>query len=124
MKVSLSLCLPRDTLSVPVTRRVLRCAMTALGVTDEICNDVEVAVTEACNNVIRHAEEGEEYEVCVGIEDAFCIIDVLDTGRGWDADQLGREDGQGQPELMAERGRGLHLIHALTDNVRFTNHPR
>jgi anti-sigma regulatory factor (Ser/Thr protein kinase) len=36
----------------------------------------------------------------------------------------GRESGRELPELNAESGRGLFLIRALTDHVRFRAHPR
>jgi serine/threonine-protein kinase RsbW len=94
-------------------------------VVPDVRTDVEVALTEACGNVIRHAQQGEEYEVHIGIEDDLCAIDVVDTGRGWDASMLeSAPDGRTTPDLDAQRGRGLHMIQVLTDNARFDNHPR
>jgi serine/threonine-protein kinase RsbW len=119
--ISLVLSLPRDAASVPVTRRILRCGMNTLGVTPDIAGDVELAVTEACDNVITHSKLGDAYEVRVGITDQMCVIDVVDTGRGWDAEALQRD---GLPGVNAEQGRGLHLIRLLSENVRFMSHPR
>jgi serine/threonine-protein kinase RsbW len=122
MQVSLGLCLPRDVSSVPVTRHILACVLTHLGVSGEVCTDLEIAITEACDNVILHAQDGEEYEVTVLIEDELCAIEILDSGRGWDdTEVLGTLAPAG---LEAECGRGLHLIQALTENVRLVNRPR
>lgn len=121
MQVHVSLSLPRDAASVSVTRRVLRCALAGLGVCEEVRDDVELALSEACGNVISHAETSDEYEVNVRIEQDTCVIEVVDTGRGYDGAALAAV---AAPELTAEQGRGLLLIKALTDNVRFANNPR
>ncbi len=121
MQIELKLCLPRDEVTIPVTRRILRCALDALGVRDDVMRDAALALTEACANVVEHSGPGDEYEVHVGIEDGACVIEVVDAGRGWDADALA---GLSVADATAEQGRGLHLIHALTENVRMENHPR
>lgn len=120
MQVNVRLTLPRDVATVSVTRQILRCAMTALGVRREIREDLEVALSEACGNVVRHAAESDVYEVSVGIEGDVCVIDVVDTGRGQDEASLRAA----LPHPTAEQGRGLHLIHVLTENVRMDAHPR
>jgi serine/threonine-protein kinase RsbW len=121
MEVHLSLCLPGDAASVPVTRRVLRCAMTTLGVLEETRGDVELALSEACGNVVRHALHGDAYEVHVTIEGVLCTIDVVDTGRGLDGVSLAA---LAPPDVTAEQGRGLLLIKALTENAHLVNLPR
>ena len=115
MEIKFTLQLPRDALSVPVVRRVLTASMKTLGVEDSCLTDIEVALTEACTNVLDHAAEGDEYEVVAGLDDASCVIEVIDTGRGFDADQLGHA----HAEPTAEEGRGIQLIRALVDKVRF-----
>lgn len=120
MQVNVRLNLPRDVSTVSVTRRILRCAMTALGVRAEVREDLEVALSEACGNVVRHATEADTYEVTVGIHGDLCVIDVVDTGQGQDEASLRAS----LPHPSAEQGRGLHLIHALTENVRMDSHPR
>jgi serine/threonine-protein kinase RsbW len=121
VQIDLTLSLPRDEVTVPVTRRILCCALDALGVRADITRDAALALTEACANVVEHAGPGDEYEVHVGIEDGACVIDVVDAGRGWDSAALA---GLGVADATAEQGRGLHLIHALAENVRMENHPK
>jgi serine/threonine-protein kinase RsbW len=116
MQIRLSLSLPRDRVSVPVTRRLCSEALITLGADPDCTSDIEVALTEACTNVLEHVGADEEYEVTVSVDGDQCVIEVIDTGRGFDADALGLSDA----EVGAEGGRGIQLIRALTDRASFT----
>ena len=61
MEIRFTLQLPRDALSVPVVRRVLNSSMRTLGVAEDCLTDIEIALTEACTNVLDHAAAGDEY---------------------------------------------------------------
>ena len=115
MEIKFTLQLPRDALSVPVVRRVLNSSMQTLGVAEDCLTDIEIALTEACTNVLDHAAAGDEYEVVAGLDDNACVIEVIDTGRGFDAEKLGHIDA----DPSAEEGRGIQLIRALVDKVHF-----
>jgi serine/threonine-protein kinase RsbW len=120
VEIKLTLALPRDELSVPVARRVLRRAMDALGVEDEVTSDIEVALTEACTNVLDHAAETDEYEVSAGIDGDMCVIEVVDRGQGFDAAEVGLDDA----DHTAEGGRGIQIMRAVVDRVKFVNSPQ
>ncbi|GGV24698.1 hypothetical protein GCM10010182_54140 [Actinomadura cremea] len=115
MEISLDLLLPRDAASVPTTRRILDAALQALGVEEQICGDIELMLSEACTNVIEHAENGTDYTVRATIQDRRCLIKVIDSGHGFDADRVA------EPEPGAEHGRGLMIMRSLADDVRFRN---
>ena len=115
MEIKFTLSLPRDALSVPVVRRVLNSSMATLGVAEDCLTDIEIALTEACTNVLDHAAQGDEYEVTAGLDDSRCVIEVVDTGRGFDAEGLGHAEAHPN----AEEGRGIQLIRALVDRVQF-----
>ena len=119
MEVKFTLQLPRDALTVPVVRRVLNSSMRTLGVAEDCLTDIEIALAEACTNVLDHAVDGDEYEVVAGLDNENCVIDVVDTGRGFDADHLGHAEA----DPSAEEGRGIQLIRALVDKVRFASRP-
>ncbi len=111
---TLVLRLPRDATSVPLTRRVLDAALASLGVTEDCRSDVQLALSEACTNVIRHADSSQDYQVQVGFDERQCTIEVSDNGPGIDAD----------PDLSAamaspldESGRGLRIIALVVDEV-------
>jgi serine/threonine-protein kinase RsbW len=75
---------PRETISVPVMRRMLGNILDRLGVDEEYVSDLLLAVTEACTNVLRHSGPGRGYEVVVLVGRTRCVIEVLDNGRGFD----------------------------------------
>ena len=120
MVITFSLSLPRDEASVPVVRRLCKSALDDLGVEDSCVSDIELAVTEACTNVLQHAHGTVDvYETTVEISDSDCTIRVIDSGEGFDASAEGRGDHIDE----AESGRGIFLIRALVDNVRFISRP-
>jgi serine/threonine-protein kinase RsbW len=115
VEIKFTLQLPRDALSVPVVRRVLNSSMRTLGVAEDCLTDIEIALTEACTNVLDHAAQGDEYEIVAGLDDNCCVIEVVDTGRGFDAERLGHAEA----DPSAEEGRGIQLIRTLVDKVHF-----
>src|SRR5258705_10119546 len=106
MEIRLSLSLPRDRSTVPLTRRILDAALAVFSVTKDCRDDIGLAVGEACANAVQHADAGADYEVTVTIQEDRCIIDVVDEGVGMDTTDT--------PEaaIDAETGRGLRIIHA------------
>lgn len=119
MEIHFSLCLPRDEESVPVVRHICRDALGELGVARDCVGDVELAVTEACTNVLKHAAgTGDEYEVTVAIVEDDCVIRVIDSGTGFDHEAVVRD---AAAEDGAESGRGVFLMAALVDNLKFTS---
>jgi serine/threonine-protein kinase RsbW len=117
--LDLSLSLPRESGSVPVVRRLAAQALRAFGVEDEDIDDVQLAITEACANVVEHATESDTYEVKVELASDRCAITVVDQGQGFDATTLPEI-----PSSDAESGRGLVLMRALVDNVAFQSQPQ
>ena len=119
MELKLTLALPHDEYSVPVARRVLARSLEVLGVDDDVVADIELALTEACTNVLDHAADTDEYEVSAGIDGAVCVIEVIDRGSGFDV----ATQGLTEAEPSAEDGRGIQLMRALVDEVSFTSRP-
>jgi serine/threonine-protein kinase RsbW len=115
VEATIALRLPRDAASVPLIRRMFDAALRSLGVETTVRGDIELMLSEACSNVIKHAGPSDEYIVSAGVYDELCVIRVLDTGRGFDPDQV-REAKPG-----SEDGRGLQIMRALADDVRFSN---
>ena len=118
MEIKLTLALPRDQVSVPVVRQILTSSLTVLGVTRDVVADIQLALTEACTNVLDHAQESDEYEVSAGIDGTLCVIEVVDRGRGFEADGRGHT----AADLEAEEGRGIQLMRELVDQVTFERH--
>ena len=117
--LDLSLSLPREGGSVPVVRRLAAQALRAFGVTSDDIDDVQLAISEACANVIDHAADTDTYEVKVELAANRCAITVVDQGGGFDATLV-----PGVAEISAEAGRGVALMRAMVDNLAFRSEPR
>jgi serine/threonine-protein kinase RsbW len=154
MEIQMALYLPRDAVSVPVSRQVLDSCLETLGVSPDTRGDIALALSEACANVIQHAGPGEEYEVRVSTRNCQCAIEVINTGSVGTGSvgtgipdrelspafasagtiQDGRRPGWAWPDrvavadeplsAMAEHGRGLKIIDAVVDNLQLTGDER
>ena len=120
MRITLVLCLPRDSSTLPMVRHIAGCALKELGVETDAVDDVELALTEASANVIKHSGAGDAFEVHLIIEDGMCEIRVIDTGRGFDSSSLA----VAMAEPSQEQGRGMALMEALVDSVHFESRPQ
>jgi serine/threonine-protein kinase RsbW len=124
LELNLSLCLPTDELSVPVVRHICTYALSEVGVHDTCQSDISLALTEACTNVLDHAtQDGEAYEVHIAIDDERCTIRVKDAGIGFDVEARETARTRDSEDFTAESGRGLDLIRALVDRVKFISKP-
>ena len=106
---------PATAESLADIRRLLRIILTAQPPDRRLMTDIELAVTEACANVVVHAypEGGGALEVSATLDEMGAItVVVRDRGRGpgpWTSDGLGL---------------GVPLITALSDSCRLRNrHP-
>ncbi len=120
VEIDLGLSLPRDELSIPLVRHLCHRALQELGVTDECAADITVALTEACTNVLVHSGPADEYAVRVSIDGERCVLRIVDTGHGFDAEQFA---GGAEAAPSAESGRGIQLMRALVDRVMFVSKP-
>jgi serine/threonine-protein kinase RsbW len=119
MELSLALTLPRDEQTVPVARPIVRNAMEQVGVEETCIYDVELALSEACTNVLLHSGPGDQFVVRLDLEDRRGLIRVIDVGHGFDSSRPPAE----APTPEAEQGRGLRLMQALVDRVDLTSRP-
>ncbi|MDT0309855.1 ATP-binding protein [Streptomyces sp. DSM 44917] len=126
MSIWWSLQLRREAASVPLARRLLLSAMEAAGVDADISHEVSVALSEACSNAVQHGGgHSEVYRVTASIYGDMCRVEVTDCGPGFPS---GAPPRAGILTALDTRdlqpgGRGLRLIEALADRVRFDNQP-
>ena len=119
MDIAFTVHLPVDTGSVPFIRGLCRQALEHLDVERTVIEEISLALTEACANVVQHAGEHALYEVAVAIDDRQCRISVVDDGEGFDPALLP----QGNERTPLEDGRGLLLMQALVDRLDFRHEP-
>jgi serine/threonine-protein kinase RsbW len=117
--ITLSMNIPRDSSTLPLVRHLAKHALHEIRVSRRCIGDIEVAVTEACANVVEHTTAEDEYSVEIQITDRTCEIRVVDTGHGFDFESLGQRNA----DSTAEGGRGIQLMRALVDRINFTSEP-
>lgn len=118
-EIELQLTLPRDAQYVGILRRVANSLLLGLNVPEESVDDVAVALSEACGNVIRHAAGTDEYGVRLSVDAQYCSIEVCDLGPGFDAEAMAEDAASLDEVAAAEDGRGLPLLQALMDDLEF-----
>jgi serine/threonine-protein kinase RsbW len=116
--IEFCLVLPRESLSVPVMRRVLGDTLTRLGVDQNCIDDLLLAVTEACTNVLLHAGPGRRYELVAHVSSTRCLVEVVDSGSGFDPATISRRRNGMRPAVRPvhrmHRRRGAHAATAPT----------
>jgi len=107
------LALPATAENVIVVRQAIAGVAEALGLARSRIADLKTVVTEACNNVVLHAYEGEPGTLYVFAEpgDDELLIRVADEGHGF---QPRASEGD------ASLGLGLPLIAALSDSFEIS----
>lgn len=120
MDIAFTVTLPVDTGSVPFVRGLCRQALEHLGIERSVVDEVTLALTEACANVVQHSGGQARYEVGVAIDDRRCRITVWDDGAGLDPDAA---PATSNGRARAEGGTGLLLMQALVDTLDFRHDP-
>ena len=109
------LTLPAHAENVVLVRQVVGALAEALRFSPGLVEDIRLAVTEACTNVVRHAYAGSEgpLEVHIEPDDHECLtVVVTDRGQGI------------RPNPSADGpGLGLPLIAALTSQLEIEHEP-
>jgi len=115
--IEISLALPRDRESVSAVRRIVASAMAEVGVERSCAADVELALTEGCANVVRHATSTDRYQVTFELNREAAKVTIADSGMGFEVNGRQRMAG-----TLAEGGRGLALMRMLMDEADFRVH--
>jgi serine/threonine-protein kinase RsbW len=114
MLVTMQLSLPRDGRHVGMMRDVAACMFEDFDAPADAIGEVQIALTEACANAVRHARDCDDYQVTLAVDEHGCRIEVTDLGPGFDAPTPPEPAG-----LEDESGRGLLLMRALVDDLEF-----
>jgi serine/threonine-protein kinase RsbW len=78
---------------------------------------LNVVLTEALVNAIKHAnatDPDKEVQIRINVCDKELVIRVYDDGLGFDLDLV---PGNGCPDPLTEKGRGIYIIRSLMDSV-------
>ncbi len=90
------------------------------GFDESTIDDISIALTELVNNAIHHAnKDNPEKKVIVAftVDAKKLTISIKDEGEGFSRTNVGNP--LDPDNLMADNGRGLYLVEALMDEVKF-----
>ncbi|MFN7948973.1 MAG: ATP-binding protein [Blastocatellia bacterium] len=113
---------PSSTENLALIREFVTTIGSQAGMNEADVGKLELAVDEACANVIEHAyghDTSKEVMIRAILDDEELRIEIIDTGKGFDPALIP------QPELeklVAERksgGLGMRLIRTLMDEVQY-----
>jgi len=113
---------PSSTENLALIREFVTTVGKQATMSDEDISKLELAVDEACANVIEHAyghDITKEVDVRAVFDEDEVRISVIDSGRGFDPAKVDQETVE---QLVAERksgGLGFRLIKSLMDDVSY-----
>ncbi|MBE1531886.1 ATP-binding protein [Actinomadura algeriensis] len=116
MDVTFTLALPREAPTVPLIRRLIGDALRGLGAADDCVDDILVAASEACTNVIRHTRASGDYRVAARVDESVCELEITDRGRG-------PRPAPADRGVLSETGRGIKIMRALVDDLAIDHVP-
>lgn len=111
---------------VKVSEFVVKAAKDA-GLDSEEVYAVELAVDEACCNIIDHAYGGEgigELQCSVIIDEGKLTVILLDKGKSFDPKSIPDPDLKVPLEKLKPRGVGLYLMRKLMDEIKYEASPK
>ncbi len=104
---------PTDSSNISVVRMTASSIANRIGFNIEEIDDVKIAVSEACTNVIKHSKVP-TFDLFFGQGHNYIEIQIKDAGVGYDFSTLK------DPEFDEEResgGLGIYIIKMLMDDV-------
>ncbi len=105
-------------------RGLVRCYVADQGFSDERCDEIVLAVDEACTNSIRHAYGGatdRTLDLVLRSNDVALEVELRDKGRPAPWEVIDRKEVK-PPSLedLTPGGLGIQLMYSVFDKVTFT----
>jgi serine/threonine-protein kinase RsbW len=88
-------------------------------------NDVGTAIIEACSNAIEHGNrfaKDKRVKVVIGLNGENIVARIFDEGEGFNFEE--HLSDSAPPEPQSERGRGIIIMRAFTDDLSYTFDPQ
>jgi serine/threonine-protein kinase RsbW len=117
---------PSTTQNLALIREFVTRVAEQAGLNETEVGQLELAVDEACANVIEHAygdDKTKQVMVRAIFDEDALRIHVIDTGKGFDPTQVQEQE---LKDLIAKRrtgGLGMRLIKTLMDEVHYDIEP-
>jgi len=123
-KMKYQLKIPSITDNLELIRMIVSTVSEKVGFTPDDVNKIELAVDEACANVIKHAyskDRQQPIDLVIEIDFKKITIIVTDHGKGFDFTKIPKADVKEYLAEMRVGGLGIYLMKALMDEVEFNS---
>ena len=90
---------------------------------DDFIYLIELAISEICTNVIKHAYASTDGAItgCITLLNNGVQLDFYDQGQSFDPNTVPQPNSD--PHELAEGGYGLHIVRQIMDVVSYERHP-
>ncbi|HDP98122.1 MAG TPA: ATP-binding protein [bacterium] len=125
-KEKFQLKIPSKTDNLELIRTMIAHIAKTVGFDEDDVNKIELAVDEACANVIKHAyykDTKDSIDLIVEIDYKKLTVIITDQGIGFDVKNILNRDIKNYLAQMKVGGLGIHLMKALMDEVEFKSKP-
>jgi serine/threonine-protein kinase RsbW len=117
---------PSDSKNLVLIRDLVGKIALRAGFPQDYVDKIQLAVDEACTNVIRHAyprNRRGDITVRIGVDSRKLKVEVIDHGKGFDVQAVLAKDVNHRLNELKRGGLGIYLMRMLMDEVRFDVKP-
>lgn len=126
MEQKFTIQVPSSTRNLAIIREFIARVGEQSGLSERALGELELAVDEACTNVIEHAyghDSTKEVVIRAMFDEEEIRIEVIDTGRGFEPDQIESLEVDELVEKRRTGGLGMRLMKTLMDEVHYELEP-
>jgi serine/threonine-protein kinase RsbW len=126
VKKKYQLRIPSQTDNLELIREFVARVARKVGFRDDDVSKIELAVDEACANVIKHAynkDDKQPIDIAIQIDYQKLTVIITDRGRGFDPNRIKRPDMNEYLAEMRVGGLGIYLMRTLMDEIDFDMKP-
>ena len=115
-----------DLESLPVILDFVADTMKRLGIEPSVGSRVQLAIDEACTNIIKHAYSQDKDTIALSLQLAGeeLIVTIVDKGRPFDPTSVPAPDLDADLEDRRIGGLGIHFMKSLMDQVVYAFDPK
>lgn len=118
--------IPSQTDNLEIIRNFISGIAKKVGFEEEDVNKIELAVDEACTNVIEHAyqhDESRDIDIAIKIDYQKFTVVVADRGRSFKMEEVEIPDMKSYLAELRVGGLGIYLMKTLMDEVDYRSKP-
>lgn len=118
--------IPSQTDNLEIIRNFISGIAKKVGFEEEDVNKIELAVDEACTNVIEHAyqhDESQDIDIAIKIDYQKFTVVVADQGRSFKMEEVEIRDMKSYLAELRVGGLGIYLMKTLMDEVDYRSKP-